>query len=159
MARITLSRGYTVVPEGKDVLFTITNVKYDTDFGKLEVTCKTNNDETHTERYGFIKSNGETNDKALFAFSCFARAVLDDPDLEDVDEQELLNKKFYADVTHDEVARQDGNGTNIYSRLNNVKPYLITARPKAQPYQPSQAPQQPQSKPSSHNIDLDALLG
>lgn len=155
MARITLSRGYTVVPEGKDVLFTITNVKYDTDFGKLEVTCKTNNDETHTERYGFIKSNGETNDKALFAFSCFARAVLDDPDLEDVDEQELLNKKFYADVTHDEVARQDGNGTNIYSRLNNVRPYLL--RHTALAKQPPQTPKQPQPKPTS--IDLDALLG
>ena len=152
MARITLSRGYSVVPEGQGILFTITNVKYDTDFGKLEVTCKTNNDDTHIERYSFIKSNGETNDKALFAFSCFARAVLDDPDLDDVDEQELLNKKFYADVTHDVQERKDGNGTITYSRLNNVQPYL-TRKPQSVP-QPK-----PQPKPSNDTIDLDDLLG
>lgn len=54
MSKITLSEGFSVVPEGTHV-FKITDVKYKEAFGKLEIKMKTAKGQTHTERFSLLR--------------------------------------------------------------------------------------------------------
>ena len=73
MAKIGLTEGFTLIPEGTHV-FQITDVKYKEDFGKLEVYMQTQTGSKHIERFSLLKSDGSPNEGAYNAFSYFAKA-------------------------------------------------------------------------------------
>ena len=53
MARIPMTSGFTLIPEGEYV-FRIEDVKYDESFGTLEVKLVTDNGMKHTERFSLM---------------------------------------------------------------------------------------------------------
>ena len=63
MAKIGLTEGFTLIPEGTHV-FQITDVKYKEDFGKLEVYMQTQTGNKHIERFSLLKSDGSPNEGA-----------------------------------------------------------------------------------------------
>ena len=105
MARIKLSEGFSVIPEGTHV-FKITGVDYNETFGKLEVKCVTADGKPHTERFKLVTDSGAANEGAIKAFSYFVRIALDDMSVSDVDPQELVGHYFAAEVIHD---KQESN--------------------------------------------------
>lgn len=111
---------FQLIPEGTQV-FHITEVKYDADFGKLEITLLTKDGLKDIERFQLIDNNGETNEKALNAFSYFCRMVMDDPNLAgDFDEQALVNKYVSATVEHQKVpSKKDPSKTNVFYKLSD----------------------------------------
>jgi hypothetical protein len=124
MARIQLTNGFTVLPEG-EYTFTIKEVSYNEDFGKMEIKCETTDGQKHTERYNFLKKDGSQNDGAFTAFSIFARKVLNNPELQELDEQDLVGGKFVATVKHEKVpSTNDPNKELTFVRLENVESYI-----------------------------------
>ena len=71
MARIPMTSGFTLCPEGVHV-FRIYDVMYDEKWGKLEVKMVNAQGITHTERFSLKDQNDEPNEGALNAFSYFA---------------------------------------------------------------------------------------
>ena len=74
MAKIGLTEGFTLIPEGTHV-FQITDVKYKEDFGKLEVYMQTQTGSKHIERFSLLKSDGSPNEGAYNSFSYFNRQI------------------------------------------------------------------------------------
>lgn len=99
MARIPMTNGFTIIPEGAHI-FRIYDASYDEDFGKIEIKMVTANGSTMIERYNILDQNGEYNEKALNAFSYFAKTALNDFDIEDIDPAELINHYIGANVVH-----------------------------------------------------------
>ena len=77
MAKIGLTEGFTLIPEGTHV-FKITEVNYKEDFGKMEVVMQTAKGQKHIERFSLLNKDGEPNQGGLNAFSYFAKTALDD---------------------------------------------------------------------------------
>ena len=92
--------GFTVVPEGEHI-FKITEVNWDEDFGKLELTLETANGYKHIERFTLLDQNGEVNEKANNAYSFFARTALNNPSLDEIEHTDLVGCYIAAVVTHD----------------------------------------------------------
>ena len=65
MAKIGLTEGFTLIPEGTHV-FQITGVNYKEDFGKMEVTMQLASGQKHTERFSLLDSKGEPNQGGHF---------------------------------------------------------------------------------------------
>lgn len=173
MARIPMTSGFVVIPEGEYV-FRIYDVIHDEEFGKIEVKLVNAQGATHTERFTLKDSNDEYNEKALNAFSYFAKTAMNDYALEDVDPEELIDHYIRAEVVHTvqpnrnnpeknitfanlgDKAPADGFDTEPVARAlsigrgtgNNTK-----ATPKAT------APKQTASTAPKKGLDLDALLG
>lgn len=121
MARIVLS-DYSIIDVGRKIFF-VESVEYNEDFGKLKVNLITNDGQKHSERFSLFNNKGEVNNKALGAFTFFAKNVLNDFDVQDIDEQDLVGHYFAATVTHDEVpSAKDPNKINTYARLGNYGP-------------------------------------
>lgn len=99
MARIPMTNGFVIIPEGAHI-FRIYDARYDEDFGKIEIKMVTANGSTMIERYNILDQNGEYNEKALNAFSYFAKTALNDFDIEDIDPAELINHYIGANVVH-----------------------------------------------------------
>lgn len=99
MARIPMTNGFVIIPEGAHI-FRIYDAHYDEDFGKIEIKMVTANGSTMIERYNILDQNGEYNEKALNAFSYFAKTALNDFDIEDIDPAELINYYIGANVVH-----------------------------------------------------------
>lgn len=119
MARIPLTSGFTIIPEGS-YIFKIVNAIYDEKFGKLEIKLETNNGLKHTETYRLLDKNGNPNDGALAAFSVLATCALQDNTREDVDPAELIGRFFGATVAHDvQPSRDNPNKTVTFVRLND----------------------------------------
>ena len=121
MAKIQLSKGngFTLIPEGTHV-FKITEVEYKEDFGKLTVTLQTKDGSTHTERYTFIKANGEINEGAINAFSYFAKTALNNFALDEIDHTDIIGCYIEATVTHEEFESNKEKGKMLKSaRLND----------------------------------------
>lgn len=146
MAKIPLSTGFSVIPEGTYV-FMITKVNYKEDFGKMEVTMQTMNGQKHTERFSLLKSNGEVNDGAMNAFSYFAKTALNDFSIEEIDEQDLVGCFIECEVKHEEVESTKKPGEKVtFARLGDKRPSDGF---------PQKA--EPSSKKSS--LNLDDILG
>ena len=75
MARIPMTSGFVVIPEGEYV-FRIYDATYDEDFGRIEVKLVNAQGATHTERFFIKDKNDEFNEKALNAFSYFAKTAM-----------------------------------------------------------------------------------
>lgn len=171
MARIPMTSGFTLIPEGTYV-FRVYDATYDEEFGKIEVKLVNAAGMTHTERFSIKDKNDETNEKALNAFSYFAKTVMNDYTLEDIDPSELIDHYVRAEVVHTEVpSNKDPSKTVTFANLGDKSPaeYFDTepvsraltlgkegasTASKAAPAAPT--PAQPTAK---KGLDLDALLG
>lgn len=176
MARIPMTSGFALIPEGTYV-FRIYDAKYDEEFGKIEVKLVNAAGMTHTERFSIKDKNDEMNEKALNAFSYFAKTAMGDFALEDIDPEELINHFICAEVVHTKLpSNKDPNKTVTFANLGDKSPaeYFDTepvaraltisrdnnggVAPKtAAPVQQTQ-PTAPAAQPKK-GLDLDALLG
>lgn len=175
MARIPMTSGFVVIPEGEYV-FRIYDATYDEEFGKILVKLVNAQGATHTERFS-IKNNDDTfNEGAMNAFSYFAKTAMNDFSLEDIDPEELIDHFIRAEVTHTKQPnRNDPTKTVTFANLGDKSPadYFDTDPvPRALSLSRNSggntAPQQkkptttaPAAQPTTpaKGLDLDALLG
>lgn len=100
MAKIKLTGGFKTIAEGT-YKFRVKTVEFKADFGKLHMILENKDGETLFNDYNF-GATGE-NEKAINAFSFFARAVLGNASLEEVDPDDLVGKYVMGTVTHSKV--------------------------------------------------------
>jgi hypothetical protein len=113
---------FKVVPEGTHV-FKVTDCKWDEDFGKLEFVLETSKGYKHIERFGLLDANGEVNEKANNAYSFFARTVLNDMNIDEIEHSDLVGKYIEATVEHDKKPnRNDPTKTVTFVKLGAKKP-------------------------------------
>ena len=158
MAKIGLSEGFSLIPEGTYV-FLITAVDYKEDFGKMVVTMQTQSGLKHLERFSLLKSDGQPNEGALNAFSYFAKTALDDFSLTEIDHEDLVGHFIECDVEHDtQPSNKDPNKTVTFARLADKRVSdgweENTTAPATQKAAPKTAGNN--GKPA---VDLKALLG
>lgn len=163
MAKIGLSDGFSLIPEGTHV-FKITGVSYKEAFGKLEVTMQTQSGAKHIERFSLLKADGSANEGALNAFSYFAKTALQDFELSEIDHEDLVGHFIECDIEHDvQPNKNKPDKTITFARLadkwpsdgwdDQAAPAPATPK-KAAPAASQAAPAAPKSK-----SDLMALLG
>ncbi len=122
MARIPMTSGFVVIPEGEYV-FRIYDATYDEEFGKIIVKLVNAQGATHTERFSIKDSNDELNEKALNAFSYFAKTAMNDFALEDVDPNELIDHYIRAEVVHTKLpSTKDPTKTVTFANLGDKSP-------------------------------------
>ena len=145
MARIPMTGGFQTIPEGVQVL-KIIEAQYDEDFGKAIFTLANAKGATCREQYSLLKQDGTPNEKALNAFSFFAKNAMNDFDMEDVDPNELVGHYIRAEVIHNKVPSNKEPGKMMtFVNLGDKAP--------AEGFETDQAP----AKPAG--LDLSALLG
>ena len=119
MARIPMTGGFQMMPEGEQVL-KITKAEYDEDFGKVTFTLENAKGQTCQERFSLLNQDGSPNEKALGAFSFFAKTALNDFDIEDVDPVELVGHYLRAEVIHKKVpSNKDPNKMVTFTNLGD----------------------------------------
>lgn len=160
MAKIGLSEGFTLIPEGTHV-FKITAVNYKEAFGKLEITMQTQSGAKHIERFSLLKTDGSPNEGALNAFSYFAKTALNDFSLTEIDHEDLVGCFIECDVEHDvQPNKNKPDKTVTFARLADKRPsdgWIEGEAPTPTPAtKPAPAASQTVKKPS---FDLNALLG
>lgn len=175
MARIPMTSGFALIPEGTYV-FRIYDATYDEEFGKIEIKLVNAAGMTHTERFSIKDKNDELNEKALNAFSYFAKTAMNDYSLEDVDPVELIDHFICAEVVHTKLpSNKDPNKTVTFANLGDKSPAeyfdtepvaralsLSRGEGKTTPPAPKQAtaaPTPPAVAQPTKGLDLDALLG
>lgn len=168
MARIPMTSGFVVIPEGEYV-FRIYDAKYDEEFGKIEVKLVTAQGATHTERFSIKDANDEYNEKALNAFSYFAKTAMGDYNLEDIDPEELIDHYIKAEVVHTKLpSTKDPTKTVTFANLGDKAPAdgfdtepvgraLTMGRGDNKPN--AATPKQNATATPAKGLDLDALLG
>mgnify|MGYP006873263752 CR=1 FL=1 len=121
MARIPMTNGFMVIPEGEYV-FRIYDAKYDEEFGRITVKMVTAKGMTHTERFS-IKTADGFNEGALNAFSYFARTATQDYESDDIDPEQLINRYIKAVVEHNIVPSNKEEGKTVtFARLGDKFP-------------------------------------
>lgn len=172
MARIPMTSGFTLIPEGVYV-FRIYDATYDEDFGRIEVKLVNAQGMTHTERFSIKDKNDEYNEKALNAFSYFAKTAMGDYALEDVDPKELIDHYIEAEVVHTKVpSNKDPNKEVTFANLGDKAPAdgfdtepvarALTIGRGDSGKKAASAPKQsaaPASTAPPKGLDLDSLLG
>ena len=144
MARIPMTGGFQMMPEGEQVL-KITKAEYDEDFGKAIFTLENAKGQTCQERFGLLNNDNTPNEKALGAFSFFAKTALNDFDIEDVDPEELVGRYIKAEVIHNKVESKKEPGKMMtFINLGSKSP--------ANGFEGAPAPK-------AAGLDLSALLG
>lgn len=147
MARIPMTGGFQMMAEGEQVL-KITAAEYDEDFGKAIFTLTNAKGQTCQERFSLLNQDGSPNEKALGAFSFFAKTAMNDFDLEDVDPEELVGHYLKAEVIHNKVpSTKDPTKMMTFVNLGSKSP--------ADGFEG--VPASPAHKASG--LDLAALLG
>lgn len=122
MAKIGLSEGFTLIPEGTHV-FKITGVNYKEDFGKMEISMQLANGQKHTERFSLLNKDGEPNQGGLNAFSYFAKMAMGDSTLTEIDHEDLIGHFIRCEVTHEEVESNKNPGKMLkFARLGDKEP-------------------------------------
>lgn len=168
MARIPMTSGFALIPEGTHV-FRIYDAKYDEEFGKIEVKLVNAAGMTHTERFFIKDKNDEMNEKALGAFSYFAKTAMGNFSIEDIDPEELVDKFIRAEIVHTKLpSNKDPNKMVTFTNLGDKSPaeYFDTepvsrALTIGKETNAASAPVQ-QTAPSAQpkqGLDLKALLG
>lgn len=158
MARIPMTSGFTLIPEGEYVFF-IEDVKYDEKFGTLEVKLVTADGMKHTERFSLMDNNGEANEKALNAFSYFAKTALNDFSVTDIDHTDLIGHYIRAEVVHTKMpSRKDPSKTVTFANLGDKAPADgFDGQVSAPTNDPPASPSAPAGMVGG--VDLNALLG
>lgn len=122
MARIPISSGFTLIPEGEYVFY-ITDATYDEKWGRLEVKFVTAQGMTHIERFTLKDSNDEPNEKALNAFSFFAKTALNDFSITEIDHRDLIGHYIRAEIIHTEMpSKKDPTKTVTFARFGDKSP-------------------------------------
>ena len=146
MARIPMTGGFQIMPEGVQVL-KITKAEYDEDFGKAIFTLSNAKGQTCQERFSLLNQDNTPNEKALSAFSFFAKTAMDNFDLVDVDPVELVGRYIRAEVIHNEVpSTKDPTKMMTFVNLSDKSPADGFDGVPAEPTKPA-------------GLDLNALLG
>ena len=174
MARIPMTSGFMVIPEGEYV-FRIYDATCDEDFGRIEIKLVNAQGATHTERFFIKDANDEFNEKALNAFSYFAKTAMNDYELEDIDPEELIDHYIWAEVVHTKVpSNKDPNKEVTFANLGDKAPAdgfdtepvsraLTIGRGDEKPKTTAKPAAKPAKKaaPSTakKGLDLDSLLG
>lgn len=169
MARIPMTSGFVLIPEGTYV-FRIYDAKYDEEFGKIEVKLVNAQGLTHTERFSIKDKDDNYNEKALNAFSYFAKTAMNDFSLEDIAAEDLINHYICAEVIHTKVpSTKDPNKTVTFVNLGDKAPAdCFDEEPvdramtlgSSNNATPKVAPKaQAASAPAKTGLDIDALLG
>jgi hypothetical protein len=159
-----MTSGFALIPEGTYV-FRIYDAKYDEDFGKIEVKLVNAAGMTHTERFSIKDKNDEINEKALNAFSYFAKTAMGDFALEDIDPEELIDKYIRAEVVHSELpSNKDANKTVKFANLGDKSPvdgFDTEPVARALTIGKDNGTTAPKTAPTteSKGLDLDSLLG
>ena len=147
MARIPMTGGFQIIPEGVHVL-KIVDAEYDVDFGKITFKLVNAKGASCQECFSIMNQDGGPNEKALNAFSFFAKTAMNDFDMEDVDPTELVGKYIRAEVIHNKVpSNKDPNKMMTFINLGEKSP--------ADGF--DEAPTG--AAPKTGGLDLSALLG
>ena len=148
MARIPMTAGFQRIPEGEHVL-KITKAEYEEDFGKVTFTLENVRGLSCQERFSLLNQDGSPNEKAMGAFSFFAKTAMNDFDLVDVDPVELVGRYIRAEVIHrTQPNRTDPTKTVTFVNLGDKSPADgFDGVPAAAP------------APKASGLDLSALLG
>lgn len=101
MAKIKLAEvnGFQLLAEGT-YIFKVVSASYDEDFGKIEIKLQTKDGKTHTERFTVLTASGELNEGAMRSFSYFAKTVLNNFKVDEIEVDELVGKFIKAEVKH-----------------------------------------------------------
>ncbi len=172
MARIPMTSGFSLIPEGTYV-FRIYDVSYDEEFGKIEIKLVNAQGMTHTERFTIKDKNDELNEKALNAFSYFAKTAMGEYGLEDIDPMELIDHFIEAEVVHTKFpSNKDPNKTVTFANLGDKSPaeYFDTepvtraltlgkSDKSSAPVAPKQETTPAPATAPKKGLDLDSLLG
>lgn len=157
MAKIPLSAGFTLIPEGEHV-FKIVDVTYKEQFGKLEIKMETKDKLKHTERYNLLDKNGKWSEPAQNAFSYFARIALDDNPAE-IDPADLVGHYIKCEVVHDVQPRQDDPSKTItFARLDKKEKATGFDGEESTPVATPTIPASTEAK-KPKKFNLDELLG
>ena len=120
--KLTLTGGFEPIPEGVHT-FKITAVEYKPDFGKMIINTVTETGKKHIERFSLLDGKGKPNSAAMNAFSFFARTVMDDQDLDEIDDQDLVGHFFRATVEHTVVESNKTPGKMLtFVKLSDTEP-------------------------------------
>ena len=159
MAKIGLSEGFSLIPEGTHV-FQITAVNYKEDFGKMEITMQLASGQKHVERFSLLNKDGEPNQGGLNAFSYFAKVALNDFSLAEIDHEDLVGCFIRCDVEHEEVESNRTPGKMLkFARLGDKE---SAAGYDETPVPAAKKSATPQSKPAAGGkkpFDLNSILG
>lgn len=156
MARIGLTNGFSIIPEGTHI-FKIVEVSYKEDFGKLEIAMQTQTNNKHIERFSLLRSDGTPNEGAYNAFSYFARVAMNDFNITDIDPEDLVGHYLECDVSHDIVPNKNKPGQNItFVRLGEKRSSDGWETVQAPV---TTAPAETTDKPAKPAMDLKSLLG
>lgn len=121
MARIPMTSGYTLIPEGTYV-FRIYDASYDEDFGKITIKMVNAQGATHTEKFSIKNNDDSFNEGAMNAFSYFAKNAMNDWQMEDIDPVELIDHYIKAEVVHKKVpSYKDPDKTLTFVNLGDNK--------------------------------------
>ena len=160
MAKIGLSEGtFALIPEGTHV-FKITAVKYKEDFGKLEISMETQAGLKHIERFSLLSSDGSNNQGALNAFSYFAKTVLNDFSLQEIDHEDLVGHFIECDVEHDiQPSNKDPKKNVTFIRLADKRASDGWDEDAAPAKAPAAKKAEVKNVGGKPKVDLKALLG
>ena len=171
MARIPMTSGFALIPEGTYV-FRVYDATYDEEFGKIEVKMVNAAGMTYTERFSIKDKNDNLNERALDAFSYFAKTVMNDYNLEDIDPAELIDHFICAEVVHSKLpSNKDPNKTVTFTNLGDKSPAeyfdtepvaraLTLGRKNVRTAETAESSiPTPTSKKSAKGLDIDVLLG
>ena len=146
MARIPMTGGFQIMPEGEQVL-QITKAEYDEDFGKATFTLANAKGQTCQERFSLLNQDNTPNERALNAFSFFAKTAMNNFDLEDVDPAELVGRYIRVEVIHNKAESKKEPGKMMtFVNLGNKSP--------ADGFDGVSV-----ESPKTAGLDLNALLG
>lgn len=160
MARIPMTSGFVLIPEGEYV-FRIYDATYDEDFGRIEVKLVNAQGLTQTERFSIKDKNDEFNEKALNAFSYFAKTAMNDYSMEDIDPTDLINHYIRAEVVHTSMPnRNDPTKTVTFANLGDKSPADgFDTEPVARALSLGSKPVATAPKSQATGFDIDSLLG
>ena len=117
---------------------------------------------TQTEHFTIKDKNDEPNEKALNAFSYFAKTAMGDYTLEDIDPMELIDHFIEAEVVHTKLpSNKDPNKTVTFANLGDKAPaeYFDTEPVSRALTLGKDKNAAPAPAASKKGLDLDALLG
>jgi hypothetical protein len=166
-----MTSGFVLIPEG-EYIFRIYDAKYDEEFGKIEVKLVNAQGLTHTEKFSIKDKDDNFNEKALNAFSYFAKTAMNDFSLEDIEPEELIDHYICAEVIHTKVpSNKDPNKTVTFANLGDKSPadgfdeepvaraLTLGKGDKGKSSAPAAKPAQKSSGKPTGGLDLDSLLG
>lgn len=159
MARIPMTSGFTLIPEGVHV-FRIYEATYDEEFGKIDVKMVNAQGITHIERFRIKNANDELNEKALNAFSFFAKNAMNNFTMDDIDPEELVDHYIKGEIIHTKTpSTNDPTKALTFANIGEKSPadgFETTPTPRAMTLGKATTPATPTP---TKGLNLDDLLG